>query len=60
MVKRTILARFTLFFLRNPYPELASIGNTTQTGDERVALLAERVRSSPVRECTFLSESWAT
>ena len=23
MVKRTILARFTLFFLRNPYPELA-------------------------------------
>ena len=22
-VKRTILARFTLFFLRNPYPELA-------------------------------------
>lgn len=56
MVKQTILARFTLF-LRNPYPELASIGNTTQTGDERVALLAERVRSSPVRECTFLSES---
>ena len=25
MVKRTILARFTLFFLRNPYPELAFI-----------------------------------
>ena len=24
-VKRTILARFTLFFLRNPYPELALI-----------------------------------
>ena len=26
MVKRTILARFTLFFLRNPYPELALLG----------------------------------
>ena len=26
-VKRTILARFTLFFLRNPYPELASVDN---------------------------------
>ena len=30
-VKRTILARFTLFFLRNPYPELAFLSGYSYT-----------------------------